>query len=336
MLSDRDYSSDQIGQVLKSYILSNGQGLEVKVQALGAAITSICFKGQELTLGHDNFLCYLDDPFYLGATVGRYANRIANGEFPLNGQKYSLSKNQGKHCLHGGEKGFNRSVWQVLAYDQNAIKLYLRSPDDCQGFPGNVDFWQTISVFNDQLKISYEASTDKDTILNVTNHCYFNLNPDGSSVKNHNLTLYADQYLPIDKDGIPTGEVNTVEDSCFDFRATKKISSALNDNHEQITLANGIDHCFAITNYQPDKKQAELVAQLSSPKSKIKLMLYTSLPGVQVYTGNYLSAPFNANQGLCLEAQHWPDAPNRNHFPSAMLQKGEIYKEEIIYAFSDT
>tara|TARA_B110001450_G_scaffold253311_2_gene276527 strand:+ start:114 stop:1091 length:978 start_codon:yes stop_codon:yes gene_type:complete len=321
---------------LEPYILSNGQGLEVKVQALGAVISSICFKGQELTLGYDDLSSYLDDPFYLGATVGRYANRIANGEFFLNGQKYSLSKNQGQHCLHGGEKGFNRSVWQVLEHDQKAIKLYLQSPDGCQGFPGNIDFWTTISVCNDQVKISYEASTDKDTILNVTNHCYFNLNPDGSSVKNHDLMLYANHYLPVDKDGVPTGEVNSVNDSCFDFRTTKKISSALNDNSEQITIANGLDHCFAIKNYQPDKKETQLVAQLSSPKSKVKLSLYTSLPGVQVYTGNYLSDPFNINQGVCLEAQHWPDAPNRNHFPSATLQMGEVYKQDIIYAFSET
>lgn len=332
-------------QALNPYLLSDDKGLAIKVLAFGGIISSIRFKGQELSLGYDDLSLYLDDPFYLGASVGRYANRISEGIFYLNNQKYTVSKMPGEHCLHGGEQGFNKHIWQVIYHHKDEIKLYLHSPDGSQGFPGNLEVWQTITVSNNQIKIIFQASTDKNTVVNLTNHCYFNLNTDDSLIDNHHLQLFSNHYIPTNKEGIPTGKIEPTLGSCFDFNQSNQLKNILSQSHEQIQSANGLDHCFVTNNddkpsankHQSDeyKNDNQLVAKLTSPKSNITLSLFTSLPGVQVYTGNYLTTPFKKNQGVCLEAQFWPDAPNRKDFPSTMLVAGEKFHQEIIYAFND-
>lgn len=321
-------------QITTSYSLSDGKGLTVKVLALGGTITSINFKGKELTLGYDDLVRYQDDSFYLGATIGRYANRIANGTFVLGGQQYTLSKNNNENCLHGGASGFNDDVWQVIHHKSDEIKLYLLSPDKSQGFPGNLEVWQTIHLKNNQVSITYEASSDKDTVVSLTNHCYFNLNSNDSAIADHHLQLFSTAYLPVNEQGIPIGTVQKTASTCFDFEQSRKIQYALADSDPQVKSAKGIDHCFVIPRIDQDENKLQLAAKLYSTQSQINLSLYTTLPGLQVYTGNYLSAPFQVNQGVCLEAQHWPDAPNRPEFPSPILFKGEKYQHKIIYAFS--
>lgn len=337
--------TSQEQQALNPYLLSDDKGLAIKVLAFGGIISSIRIKGQELSLGYDDLSLYLDDPFYLGASVGRYANRISEGIFYLNNQKYTVSKTPGEHCLHGGEQGFNKHIWQVLYHHKDEIKLYLHSPDGSQGFPGNLDIWQTISVSDNQIKIVFQASTDKDTVVNLTNHCYFNLNNDDSLIDNHHLQLFSNHYLPTDKEGIPTGVIEPALETRFDFKESTQLKQVLSSHHEQIQLANGIDHCFVVNNDEKHdckkhqsadyKSDNQLVAKLTSPKSNITLSLFTSLPGVQVYTGNYLTTPFKKNQGVCLEAQFWPDAPNNNAFPSTVLVANEKFHHEIVYAFNE-
>ena len=329
-------------QALKPYQLSDGKGLTIKVLAFGGIISSITLKEQELSLGYDDLSLYLDDPFYLGASVGRYANRINQGVFSLNNHEYTVTKTPGEHCLHGGEQGFNKCIWQVIYHHKDEIKLYLHTPDGDGGFPGNVDVWQTITVADNQIKISFEASSDKDTVLNLTNHCYFNLNNDESLIDNHYLQLFSQHYLPTDKEGIPTGDIKPTFGSCLNFNEPTQLKAVLSDQHEQILLANGIDHCFTLDNDESTHNlngkvgiNNRLAAKLTSPQSNITLSLFTSLPGVQVYTGNYLATPFKKNQGVCLEAQFWPDAPNNDSFPSTVLLANEKFNQEIIYAFNN-
>lgn len=332
-------------QALKPYLLSDDKGLTVKVLAFGGIISSICLKGKELSLGYDDLSLYLDDPFYLGATVGRYANRINQGEFYLGDQKYTVSNKPGEHCLHGGEKGFNKQIWQVIYHHKDELKLYLHSPDGSQGFPGNLDVWQTISLSDNQIKIAFQALSDKDTVVNLTNHCYFNLNGDENLIDNHYLQLFSNHYLPTDEEGIPTGKIEPTLGTSFNFNESNQLNQVLASDDEQIQLANGIDHCFTLGNTDKpcgNKEQSvkekidnQLVAKLTSPQSNIMLSLFTSLPGVQVYTGNYLTTPFKKNQGVCLEAQFWPDSPNNNDFPSTKLNANEKLNHEIIYAFND-
>lgn len=322
-------------QVIKPILLKSCSGLKVTVLPLGGIISSIRYKELEVTLGYDNFSSYLTDEFYLGATVGRYANRIAGGKFQWLDTVYQVSKNQGDNCLHGGNKGFNRQVWQIKSQTNSSVTLYLSSPDGDQGFPGEVQIYQTISVIDNQVNISFEATSNKDTVINLTNHCYFNLNTDHNPIDNHLLQIFADHFIPTNDEGIPSGVIESVENSCFDFKKPQSIKNILKDSHPQIKLANGLDHCFVnklSSNTVEDK--AKLKAKLFSPQSGVTLDLYSSQLGVQVYTGNFLTAPFNKNQGVCLEAQNWPDAPNHQNFPSATLIAGEKYKQEIIYAFS--
>jgi len=314
---------------MKKYQISDGMGLTVTVIPKGATITSICFQEQELTLGYADINDFLLDVFYLGATVGRYANRIKHGQFSLASGKHQVSTNQAPHCLHGGEDNFSKRTWAVTDINDSEIELHIISEDGDQGFPGTLEVWHRIRVTDNKVYLSYKAASDKDTVVNLTNHCYFNLEGSAHNINDHQLKIESKSFLSIDENGIPLTEQLVSEHNAFNFSEFKAIEKSLCSNHQQIQIAKGVDHCFILNNQQQNKPA--LAAQLISPKSQLKLSVYTTLPGLQVYTGNYLSEPFNPQQGICLEAQFWPDSPNRAEFPSAKLCAGEEYNHEIVY-----
>jgi aldose 1-epimerase len=312
--------------------LNKGTGLEVELLPFGATIRSIRLFGQELTLNYPQAADYQTDEFYLGATAGRVANRIAKGRFELNGVAYQLDCNNGPNHLHGGVAGFNRQSWQVLKQQSDTVQLYLRSADGDQGYPGAVQVWQQFRIVDKQLELSFLALSTKDTLLNLTNHCYFNLNNDSSSIENHQLQLTAPHYLPTDEHAIPTGERRAVAGTAFDFSKAKLVGPALRQQDQQLALANGFDHCFIWQ--EADAAELKLMAVLSSSQSGRQLEVLSTQPGLQLYTGNFLASPFVPRQGICLEAQGWPDAINQLGFPGTLLKAGELYQQQIVYKFS--
>jgi aldose 1-epimerase len=311
--------------------LTDGNGLELDLLPFGATISAIRLDGQQVTLGYAAPELFLHDSFYLGASVGRFANRIANGRCRLNGQPLTLNVNNGGHCLHGGSAGFNRADWQVLQRAKNSAELYYCAADGEQGFPGELEVWQQITLQDAAVSMRFRARADKDTLINLTNHCYFNLNTDGSGIENHQLQLNAAHYLPTDSGSIPTGRLQAVAGSAFDFLKPRTIADALAQGDVQLQLASGFDHCF-VTAAQP-YNALHRQAQLHSAQSGLTLTVHSTQPGIQLYSGNFLAAPFAPRQGLCLEAQNWPDAPNQSGFPSALLLAGHWYVQEIIYSF---
>ena len=320
-------ASDQPLQVIQ---LSDGENLIAEILPFGAIIKSIKFKKQEMTLSVDDPQYYLENPFYLGATVGRYANRIAKGRFNLSGTQYQLEANNGPNSLHGGVKGFNKVLWQVTKQTESEVELYYCSPDGEQGFPGELQVWQTISAKNGELTLHFKALTNKETLVNFTNHCYFNL--DGSeSINEHLVQINTDRYLPIDTTSIPLNEAALVCGTCFDFTKPAQVGEALSAVHPQLEAGNGFDHCYIFN----DDSSLKTMATLTSPHTNVSLTLKSTQPGMQLYTANFVGSPFKARQALCFEAQNWPDAPNRENFPKANLLPAEKYEQVIIYAFSE-
>lgn len=326
-------------------LLQNDAGLAVEVLPFGAYIKAIRFYGQNLTLSYPTAAEYLKDSCYLGATVGRYANRIRHGRFLLGQQWVQLDLNANGHCLHGGfgDKGaLQQQQWQVLQQAPDLVQLYHFSPDGSCGFPGNLQIWYCIQLVGHQLQCSYRALSDKDTVLSLTNHCYFNLNNDGSSIHNHLLQSSASHYLPVDGQTLPTGDISTVAGTVFDFQQATALAPLLQKNDAALTDTAGFDHCLV----WPDEVPAPATdlatttatppwrATLFSPQSGIQLQVFSNKTGLQLYSGQFLPAPFTALQGLCLEAQHWPDAPNHSHFPSALLKAGQLYQHQLCYQFS--
>ena len=317
--------------------LSAGGELEVDVLPYGATVCSIRFAGQELTLKYPQPSQYLTDEFCLGSTPGRVANRITKGRFELNGQQYQLACNNGPNHLHGGEQGFHRQHWQVVKQSAEMTELYLRSEDGDQGYPGTLQVWLQIRVVEQQLELSYLAMSNQDTLVNLTNHCYFNLNHDavndsGSSIENHSLQISAEHYLPTDANAIPTAELRAVAGTAFDFTVAKTIGPALAQQDEQLQLAHGFDHCYVWPQSAAD--ELKLMATLQSPQSGRQLQLWSTQPGLQLYTGNFLASPFAPRQGVCLEAQGWPDAVNQPGFPAVVLKAAQLYQHHIVYKFS--
>ncbi|MEI8651324.1 galactose mutarotase [Pseudoalteromonas sp. Hal273] len=320
-------TSNQPLQVIQ---LSDGENLAAEILPFGAIIKSIKFKKQEMTLSVDDPQYYLENPFYLGATVGRYANRIAKGRFNLSGTQYQLEANNGPNSLHGGVKGFNKVLWQVTKQTESEVELYYCSPDGEQGFPGELQVWQTISAKNGELTLHFKALTNKETLVNFTNHCYFNL--DGSSsINEHLVQINTDRYLPIDTTSIPLNEAALVCGTCFDFTKPAQVGEALSAVHPQLEAGNGFDHCYIFN----DDSSLKTMATLTSPHTNVSLTLKSTQPGMQLYTANFVGSPFKARQALCFEAQNWPDAPNRENFPKANLLPGEDYEQVIIYSFSE-
>ncbi|MEI8623411.1 galactose mutarotase [Pseudoalteromonas sp. B137] len=258
-------TSNQPLQVIQ---LSDGENLAAEILPFGAIIKSIKFKKQEMTLSVDDPQYYLENPFYLGATVGRYANRIAKGRFNLSGTQYQLEANNGPNSLHGGVKGFNKVLWQVTKQTESEVELYYCSPDGEQGFPGELQVWQTISAKNGELTLHFKALTNKETLVNFTNHCYFNL--DGSSsINEHLVQINTDRYLPIDTTSIPLNEAALVCGTCFDFTKPAQVGEALSAVHPQLEAGNGFDHCYIFN----DDSSLKTMATLTSPHTNVSLTL---------------------------------------------------------------
>ncbi|MCK9219831.1 MAG: galactose mutarotase [Bacteroidales bacterium] len=324
------------------FTLHNSNGIIVKITNYGAIITSIIVpdrngKAGDIVLGFDSLQQYLDGCPYFGAIVGRYANRIARGQFTLDRKHYQLAVNDGKNSLHGGIKGFDKMIWQAKEIgDSTMVGLVLTylSRDGEEGYPGNLNVKVTYTLNNNnEFSALFEATSDKPTPVNLCNHSYFNLNGANRDVLNHILTLYADQYTPVDGELIPTGKILPVTHTCMDFNASEPIGSRI----EQVS--GGYDHNYILTK---KGRNLEMAAQVYDPETGRQLELLTTQPGVQFYTGNFLDGTLRGKEGklyekhfgFCLETQHYPDSPNHHEFPNTILNPGEKFSEQTVYRFS--
>ena len=329
------------GNDILCYKLDNKNGMSMEVLNFGGAIQSLVFDGTDVVLTHKNAADYVNNGANLGVLVGRNSNRIANAEFTLNEKTYKLAVNNHKGNLHGGIIGFSKKLWDVKPIDEDEPSLILSivSPDGDEGFPGEAKVQVTYTLTNDNsLKIHYEATCDCDTIMNMTNHTYFNLNGAGSgTIDNHTFELKSSFFTPTDNEGIPTGEILSVKNTPMDFTAPKKIGPALASDYEQIVIVkNGIDHNFVL-----DGEGYRSIGTLVGDKTNIKMDVFTDLPGVQVYTSNFLTenrvykndAKYGKHHGICLETQYFPNAINIPHFVSPILKKGDTYSTTTEYKF---
>ena len=344
-----DYGVAKSGETVELFSLKNKSGFEVDIITYGGRITSIKSldkKGnlENVVLGFENLEQYEKDNPFFGALVGRYGNRIAKGKFSLNNTDYTLAKNNGENSLHGGVKGFDKVVWKVLEVnegDKGVLKLSYLSKDMEEGFPGNLTTIVTYTLNSDNsLDVLYEATTDKTTVVNLTQHSYFNLSGDFSqTILDHEVEIDADSYIPVDSGLIPTGDLATVEGTPFDFRKAKLISQDINAENEQIELGGGFDHCWVLNDYESGYRS---VAKAFHPESGRTLEVLTDEPGIQFYTGNFLDGTLPSpnggtyvkRSGFCLETQHYPDSPNQPKFPSVTLEPGDKYSTKTTFKFS--
>ncbi len=321
--------------------MTNRHNMEVELLTYGAIIRSINLPMgngdfKNVVLQYETLADYEADPFYVGALVGRVANRVANGTFTLNGKQYQVAQNAGNHHLHGGRRGFNRKVWQTEVLDEQTIRMRATAADGEEGYPGALQISVTYQLTDEnQLKINYQASSSEDTPLNLTNHSYFNL--EGTESKDcllHEMKFHASQFTPTDEHSIPIGERALVADSPFDFSYFKQIGEEINANDPQLKSARGYDHNFVVNNY---RRITGLVAEAKSSATNVQLKVYSDQPCFQFYVGNYLEGAFNQRQGFCIETQNYPDAINQANFPSGILKKGKslIVKPFLISVFKN-
>jgi aldose 1-epimerase len=331
------------------YILTNSNGMEVKITNYGGIVVSISVpdkngKFYDVVLGYDTLEEYTRDNPYFGCIVGRYANRIAKGAFMLNGVEYTLAQNNNDNHLHGGIKGFDKVVWnaEIVRRDEEVgVKLTYLSVDGEEGYPGNLNVTVIYTLTDsDELKIDYMATTDRDTVVNLTNHSYFNLAGAGlGDVLGHEMMINADRFTPINANLIPTGELRSVEGTPLDFTRPETIGSRIDADDEQIKFGGGYDHNWVLNK---SGEELSLAARVSDPATGRCMMVYTTEPGIQFYSGNFLDGSSRGKKGsvyhkryaFCLETQHFPDSPNKPEFPSVVLKPAETYKQTTIYRFS--
>jgi aldose 1-epimerase len=339
------YSDTLNNHVVELYRLTNANGMEALISNYGASVVSLRVadkngKMDDVVLGYDSIQGYYQGKAYFGCVVGRYANRIAKGEFQLDGQTYTLAKNNGPNTLHGGLKGFDKVVWSGKQ-EGAAVTLTYTSEDGEEGYPGNVTITVKYSLKNDNsLVMDYSAVTDKVTVVNVANHSYFNLEGQGNgNILDHEIMINADGFTPVDSTLIPTGEIRKVAGTPFDFTSPHKIGERINDtSDQQIKYGLGYDHNFALNG---EAGKIRLAAKVIAPGSGRVLEVYTTEPGVQFYSGNFLNGSeqgkgsvYEYRTGFCLETQHYPDSPNQPSFPSAILKPGEKFESSTIFKFS--
>lgn len=337
------------GTPISQYTLVNSQGMTMKVINYGGIITHLIAPDrtntfEDVVLGYDSLSDYLKSSPYFGALIGRYGNRIAKGKFTLDGKTYRLGQNNGPNNLHGGPKGFDQRVWTIdeHAVDNGAaLKLTYLSRDMEEGYPGNVQA-EVIYHLTDsnELKINYRATTDKKTIINLTQHTYFNLSGDTKrDILGHELMINADQFIPVDKTLIPTGELKSVSETPFDFKTPVAIGSRIDKDDQQLKFGGGYDHCWVLKDAGDSLKAA---STLHDPASGRVMSVYTTEPGIQFYSGNFLDGSitgkygvvYKKGYGLCLETEHYPDSPNQKNFPPVILNPGEVYKTQTTYRFT--
>ena len=347
-LSMSDFGNMPNGEIIKKFKISNANGISVEVINYGAIITNLFVPDssgsiKDIVLGFNDFNSYYQNNPYFGAIVGRYGNRISNGTFLLDDVKYELKKNNGPNSLHGGLVGFDKVFWKFIEQKSDNQSLYFEyhSKHMEEGFPGNLVVGVEYSL-NDsnELKIKYTASTDKKTIINLTQHSYFNLSGESSGdILDHVLNINAAYYLPVNENMIPHGPYEKVEPTPFDFNNPKKIGLDIFVDDIQLKIGNGYDHCFVLDNIDGKLKK---IGSVESPVTGIKMDIITDQPGIQLYTGNFLDGSLESKEkkqyekhsGFCLETQHFPNSPNQKEYPSVILNKGEVYNTETIYKFS--
>jgi len=324
------------------YRLADGSGCEVEVSDYGATITSVKVPDRqgshvEATLGYASLAGYLGSKVYLGCVVGRYANRIRGGRFTLDGRVYNVTRNHGAHHLHGGGRGFDKVLWSLSSASGSHASFSYLSVDGEEGYPGNLRAKVAYTLRAGALSVTYTAVTDKPTIVNLTNHAYWNL-AGGGDVLGHTLRINADSYTPSDGDLIPTGVASPVQGTPLDLRTPRRLGEGVNSTSPGTLLAGGYDHNFVLNG-----SGLRLAAELSDPRSGRTLEIHTTQPGLQLYTGNFLDGsetgrdgtPLTRHGGVCLETQHYPDSPNHPEFPSTILRPGETFYEETMFRFRE-
>jgi aldose 1-epimerase len=340
------------GVAVELYTLTNTNGLEVKVMTYGGIITSIMAPDRDgalenVTLGFDSLEPYVAGHPYFGNITGRYANRIALGSFTLGEETYQLAINNDPNALHGGEQGFDKFVWaaeEVTGEDGPGVRMSRVSPDGEEGYPGNLTVEVTYTLTdNNELRIDYHATTDQTTVVNLTNHAYFNLAGEGAgSIDGHELQLLASNYTPVDGTLIPTGEIAPVAGTPLDFTTPHRIGERIRDDFEQLVIGRGYDHNFVLDRESAEDASLILAARVVEPESGRVLEISTTEPGIQFYSGNFLDGTvvgasgkmYRQGDGFALETQHFPDSPNQESFPSTVLEPGEEFQSTTVYAFS--
>ena len=341
------FGSAPDGTAVDLYTLRNDKGAEARICNYGGIVTSLKVRDRDgklgdVVLGYDNLAGYLKASPNFGCLVGRYGNRIAQGRFTLNGKEYTLARNNGPNHLHGGVKGFDKVVWEAKPVHSKlgpALELKYVSKDGEEGYPGNLSITAIYTLTDDNaLRLDFTATTDADTVCNLTHHSYFNLAGAGD-VLNHQIMIYADKFTPVDANLIPTGELRPLDGSPLDFRHAEKIGARINQADEQLKLGNGYDHNYVLR--QP-AGELGLAARVYEDSTGRLLEVFTTEPGMQFYTGNFLDGSitgkggwtYQFRNGFCLEPQHYPDSPNQPNFPSTVLKPGQTYHNTIIYKFS--
>ncbi len=328
------YGTTQQGNKVHQIVLTNSNGMEVSLLTYGATINAILVPYKEkkvnVVLGYKDLLSYEKGTSCIGATVGRYANRISKSSFTINGQEYKIPANEGENHLHGT---FSRTIFNY-SFDKETLELSYTSPDMEEGFPGNLNLKVRFTLTEDNsLKIHYSATTDKTTVLNLTNHSYFNLNGDNGTVLDHTLQLNSDSFTPTDQNSIPTGEIRTVQGTPMDFREEKTIGKDIDKDYDQLKQAQGYDHNYILGEDKTIKK----IATLKADKNNIEMDCLTDQCAVQIYSANFLhkdeAFTFQKNGAICLETQHYPDSPNKAQFPTTILNPDETFESTTIYSF---
>jgi aldose 1-epimerase len=348
-MTKQQWGKSPSGEQVDLYTLRNSKGVEVTISNYGGRIVTLktpdrSGKFEDIVLGFDDLEGYLGKNPYFGALVGRYANRIAKGEFQLDGKTYKLARNNGENALHGGLKGFDKVVWAAKEISNGkspALELKYLSKDGEEGFPGNLSATVTYTLTDDnELKLDYQATTDKDTVINLTNHSYFDLSGQSAGkIMDDEATIYADKFTPVNSNLIPTGELRDVAGTPLDFRKPTKIGARIDDNDEQLKYGMGYDHNFVVrrTGVGP-----ALAARIVDPHSGRLMEVFTTQPGIQFYTGNHLDGTVRGKGGVvykprfafCLETQHFPNSPNQPDFPTTELKPGQHFHETTIFKFS--
>lgn len=342
-----DFQSTIDGKQTDLFIIESDEGIKLAITNLGGRVVSWMVPGKDgeyadISVGMENPEAYLEanEPYY-GALIGRVGNRIADGEFSLNGKTYMLEQNNGPNSLHGGPNGFHNVVWDAEQIDSKNLKLTYTSGDGEEGFPGTLDVEVMYSITDEnELRIEYTATTDKKTVVNLTNHTFFNLKGEaGGTINDHQLMINADRYTPVDETLIPFGEIASVEGTPFDFRQPTAIGERVEAENAQLEYGMGYDHNFALNK---NGKDLSLAAKVHEPNSGRTMEIYTTEPGIQFYGGNFMDGsdtgkfgkPLKFREAFCLEPQHYPDSPNQPNFPSITLEPGEIYNTVSVYRFS--
>lgn len=345
-LNSEDFQTTINSEQTNLFVLENKQGMKVAITNYGARIVAILApdrKGhfENIVLGYNSLSGYLEKPnYYFGAMIGRYANRIADGKFTLSGKQYAIPTNDGPNALHGGPKGFDSQVWDAKKLNKHNLLLTYVSEDGEMGFPGRLKIQVLYTLrANNSLRIQYTAVTNEVTVVNFTNHSYFNLSGPGSGkITDAVLMINADQYTPIDSSMIPTGQLKPVKGTPFDFTQPTPIGQRINKGNRQLTFAGGYDHNWVLN--KPKAGMLTQAARVYDPESGRQITVYTTEPGIQIYTGNFLDGntsgiggTYNYRSAFTLETQHFPDTPNQSNFPSTLLKPGEIYRSITIFKF---